>query len=233
MCSLQITTCWAPHVAIASAACQAPGRSHSPAATEQACSIPSIPSAVYSIVNFGGVRNYLVATWTQADLEACADLNLPCADVSALLAEPLDNAPNGDNGSLSPHDQLVSLPAILPSYHGINYRNCWPSVKQPACRHGAGCCLLLSIHVCLPIVFHRQVVRWLRPTLVAHLLRQGFVTLYSGKHQRSLCCRGFQVPGGRRRVCNCNKAVTVPMNDSPGTLIFLSLPLQILTWLIP
>ena len=25
-----------------------------------------------------------------------------------------------------------------------------------------------------------QVVRWLRPTLVAHLLRQGFATLYSG-----------------------------------------------------
>jgi hypothetical protein len=41
------------------------------------------------LVRFGGVRNYVMLTWTAADLAACADLNLPCADVAALLAEPL------------------------------------------------------------------------------------------------------------------------------------------------
>ncbi|KAI3425701.1 hypothetical protein D9Q98_007677 [Chlorella vulgaris] len=46
-------------------------------------------NSVYSLVRFGGVRNYVMLTWTAADLAACADLNLPCADVAALLAEPL------------------------------------------------------------------------------------------------------------------------------------------------
>ena len=33
--------------------------------------------AVYSMVKFGGVRNYVVGCWTPEDLAACADLNLP------------------------------------------------------------------------------------------------------------------------------------------------------------
>lgn len=36
-----------------------------------------------------GVRNYIALAWSQEDLEACADLNLPCADVSSLLIEPI------------------------------------------------------------------------------------------------------------------------------------------------
>ena len=58
------------------------------------------------MVKFGGVRNYIVGTWSQEDLDACADLNLPCADVTAYLAEPMDNASNA--GSLSTHDYNVS-----------------------------------------------------------------------------------------------------------------------------
>lgn len=50
---------------------------------------PPLCRTVYSLVRFGGVRNYVMLTWTAADLAACADLNLPCADVAALLAEPL------------------------------------------------------------------------------------------------------------------------------------------------
>ena len=44
---------------------------------------------VYSLVKHGGVRNYIAITWTPENLEACADLNLPCADVAGMLLEPL------------------------------------------------------------------------------------------------------------------------------------------------
>jgi hypothetical protein len=57
------------------------------------------------MVKFGGVRNHIVATWDPADLEACADLNLPCADVTSLLPEPMDNGPNA--GAFGTHDYFV------------------------------------------------------------------------------------------------------------------------------
>lgn len=59
------------------------------------------------MVKFGGVRNYIVATWDSEDLAACADLNLPCADVTKFLAEPLDKGKNA--GSIGTHDYLVGL----------------------------------------------------------------------------------------------------------------------------
>jgi hypothetical protein len=40
-------------------------------------------------VKHGGVRNYVALTWFKEDFEACLDLNLPCADVSDMLVEPL------------------------------------------------------------------------------------------------------------------------------------------------
>ncbi|KAL4452067.1 hypothetical protein ABPG75_007729 [Micractinium tetrahymenae] len=49
-------------------------------------------NCVYSLVKFSGVRSYVVATWTPQDLAACAELNLPCADVASLLPRPLANA---------------------------------------------------------------------------------------------------------------------------------------------
>ncbi|KAL4437542.1 hypothetical protein ABPG77_003523 [Micractinium sp. CCAP 211/92] len=52
-----------------------------------------VQNCVYSLVKFGGVRSYVVATWTPEDLAACAELNLPCADVAALLPRPLPAAP--------------------------------------------------------------------------------------------------------------------------------------------
>ena len=57
------------------------------------------------MVKFGGVRNHIVATWDPADLEACADLNLPCADVTAFLPEPLDHS--SGTAVYSGHDSLV------------------------------------------------------------------------------------------------------------------------------
>lgn len=44
-----------------------------------------VQNSVYSLVKFGGVRNHLLVAWAPEDLAACADLNLPCADVSSWL----------------------------------------------------------------------------------------------------------------------------------------------------
>ena len=44
---------------------------------------------MYSLVRHGGVRNYLFLAWARGDLEACRDLNLPCADVGDMLLQPL------------------------------------------------------------------------------------------------------------------------------------------------
>ncbi|EFN50932.1 hypothetical protein CHLNCDRAFT_141733 [Chlorella variabilis] len=83
-------------------------------------------NAIYSMVKFGGVRNFIVGTWSQEGLDVCADLNLPCADVAAHLPEPLENPSSGE--FYSGHDYLV--------------------------------------------------VKWLRRTLVLHLLQQGYAVLY-------------------------------------------------------
>ena len=61
------------------------------------------------MVKFGGVRNYIVGTWNDTDLAACADLNLPCADVTAFLPEPMDDGP--DAGTFRTHDYYVRIGA--------------------------------------------------------------------------------------------------------------------------
>ena len=67
---------------------------------------PCLP-AVYSMVKLGGVRNYVVGTWSPSDLEACAAMNLPCADLSPWLPEPMNNGPGA--GKYMTHDYLVRL----------------------------------------------------------------------------------------------------------------------------
>ena len=67
---------------------------------------------MYSLVKFGGVTNYLAYTWTPDDLAACQELNLPCADASHLLLEPLHN----DDGAFETHDYYVITwlkPAVM------------------------------------------------------------------------------------------------------------------------
>lgn len=75
-------------------------------ATSARCSVLSThahpPCAVYSLVKHAGVRNYIAVAWGQEDLEACADLNLPCADVSSLLLEPISECLLPRNGSRLP-----------------------------------------------------------------------------------------------------------------------------------
>jgi hypothetical protein len=39
-------------------------------------------NAVYSLVKFSGVCNYIVAVWDEPSLEACIGMNLPCFDAS-------------------------------------------------------------------------------------------------------------------------------------------------------
>ncbi|KAL4856648.1 hypothetical protein ACK3TF_003070 [Chlorella vulgaris] len=79
-------------------------------------------NGVYSMVKFGGVRNYIVATWDPDDLQACADLNLPCADVTSFLPETMDKGP--DAGAFGTHDFLVIAwhrPAVLAHLLKLGY----------------------------------------------------------------------------------------------------------------
>lgn len=46
---------------------------------------PMVQNTVYTMAKFAQVDNYIALTWTAPDLEACLDLNLPCADVSSLF----------------------------------------------------------------------------------------------------------------------------------------------------
>ncbi|PRW56763.1 hypothetical protein C2E21_4548 [Chlorella sorokiniana] len=66
-------------------------------------------NSIYSLVKHAGVRNYLAVSWSQADFEACLDLNLPCADVSDLLLEPL-----AASGAPTQHD-FVTMTWIKPA----------------------------------------------------------------------------------------------------------------------
>ena len=72
---------------------------HVPARLLSRLAIPATDPAVYSLIKFGNVSNHVVLTWTADDLAACADLNLPCADVSHLLAEPLAAAAGAGEGA--------------------------------------------------------------------------------------------------------------------------------------
>ncbi|PSC72584.1 hypothetical protein C2E20_4222 [Micractinium conductrix] len=63
-----------------------------------------LQNSVYSLVKHGGVRNYIALAWSAEDLEACADLNLPCADVSSMLVEPIQTSQR-----LLQHDFLVMM----------------------------------------------------------------------------------------------------------------------------
>lgn len=70
-----------------------------------------VQNSIYSLVKHAGVRNYIAVAWGQEDLEACADLNLPCADVSSLLLEPIITTK-----LLLQHDFLVMMwikPAVM------------------------------------------------------------------------------------------------------------------------
>ena len=58
------------------------------------------------MVKLGGVRNYVVGTWNASDLEACAAMNLPCADLSPWLPDAMDNEPGA--GDFGTHDYLVN-----------------------------------------------------------------------------------------------------------------------------
>lgn len=46
-------------------------------------------NAIYSMVRFGGVDNYIVACWNDFDLATCQDLNLPCKSIEYTRLFPL------------------------------------------------------------------------------------------------------------------------------------------------
>jgi hypothetical protein len=69
------------------------------------------------MVKFGGVQNYMVGTFNDTDLEACADLNLPCADITSFLPEAL-NYSEADSGKFGTELYFVSFALCHPIFPG-------------------------------------------------------------------------------------------------------------------
>jgi hypothetical protein len=63
--------------------------------------IRMLENCIYTMVKFGGVDNYIVATWSESDLEACLDLNLPCADASNYLPKLKNQNTTAEASNLS------------------------------------------------------------------------------------------------------------------------------------
>lgn len=61
------------------------------------------------MVKFGAVHSYIAITWTEEDLEACADLNLPCADVQSMLVEPLSERQRSTQAAPDAADRLCQI----------------------------------------------------------------------------------------------------------------------------
>ena len=151
-------------------------------------------SAVYSMVKFGGVRNYLVGTFNQTDLEACADLNLPCADITAFLPEAL-NYGEEDAGKYATHNYYVStLPCRGSGGSPDLGWNCLGRVIRsstlllpllpPLLPLLLPPLLLLPLPLLLLLLLlgrRAQVVCWIRPAVLVHLLEQGYTVLSIGK----------------------------------------------------
>ena len=69
------------------------------------------------MVKFGAVRNYIVGIWSQQDVDACADLNLPCADITSFLPEAL-NYSEADSGKFGTELYFVSFALCHPIFPG-------------------------------------------------------------------------------------------------------------------
>lgn len=102
---------------------------------------------VYTMVKFGGVRNYIVATWEPHDLDACRDLNLPCADVSPLAATLAKPAAlrDGELAGFTSKEYLhivwlkvVVVEALIKQGFAIFYSGewVWPALMLKTFRHG-------------------------------------------------------------------------------------------------
>jgi hypothetical protein len=53
------------------------------------------------------VRNYIVMTWCQADMNACTDLNLPCTLLPESLMPDKLGKPEAPEGLFEGHDYMV------------------------------------------------------------------------------------------------------------------------------
>ena len=114
------------------------------------------PAAVYSLVKLGGVRNYIAVTWTDEDLQACADLNLPCADARNMLAAPI--------GEWQQHPQRCFAPTCV-----LRWRDgtpCWPAHAVNS--HGN-----YSRH-------YFVVMTWIKAAVVLRSLQLGHAVMVAG-----------------------------------------------------
>jgi Nucleotide-diphospho-sugar transferase len=69
-------------------------------------------NAVYSLVKWSGVCNYIVAVWDEPSLEACIGMNLPCFDASAMT--PGNDTIGADREARLHSDDYVKITWMKP-----------------------------------------------------------------------------------------------------------------------
>jgi len=107
------------------------------------------------MVKFGHVDNYIVAVWTPEDLEACADMNLPCANVSSLLPRPFASSlPEGK--VLIPSPERKAGEMIMRS---DNFTDLVPDFES----------------------WQYNTIMWTKPAVVRHLVEAGYAVHSSGE----------------------------------------------------
>jgi hypothetical protein len=96
------------------------------------------------MAKFGGVDNYFFGCWDDANLQACRDLNLPCADVSRFLPAPLPPSTGGAAKLYGSKDYCVITwikPMVVQHLLGQGYAvHCTGAPRHaPRGRGGAAC----------------------------------------------------------------------------------------------
>ncbi|KAL4860227.1 hypothetical protein ACK3TF_000413 [Chlorella vulgaris] len=140
-------------------------------------------NSIYSLVKHGGVQNYVVVCWTPTDLDACADLNLPCADGSRFLARPLDK----------PGKPPLLLFASVSTYYENDWLSDQHAVLQPVAMLYVLCCAVLYVLAAAgfscqqlagassTLCSCRLTILWIKPPMLVHLLEAGYAVIVAGE----------------------------------------------------
>lgn len=125
------------------------------------------------MVKFGRVQNYIVAVWTEEDLEACKDLNLPCADVREHMPRALGPIP-------------VLLPVLSPSPETEKETKPSSEGGEHAAAAAANVTSSASarrLSASVPEFESRDhnTIMWTKPAVVHYLVKKGYAVHSTGK----------------------------------------------------
>jgi len=126
--------------------------------------------AVYTMVKFGGVDNYIVATWSESDLEACLDLNLPCADASAYLPKIKYSIQDRINSIRATGAAALRARASIKQEPPTTTTE--GSAESPKAKYKSSQ-QISAVPEFESTAYNR--IMWLKPAVVAYLLNQDYV----------------------------------------------------------